>query len=148
MSRYGYLLFLAMFASLPSMCPAKPAERFTYEKTVELTGTIERQSYTDSGPPYFGEGKLPYPPYSSAPDVQVLVFVPDEPLDVIATAKSGPEQDSYHNVDCLEIDILDAAAAQKHLGAHVRISGFLSERETGFDYTDVIITAQKITVLR
>ena len=147
MVRYGYLLLVG-FASIFSLCPAKAQSQFNYEHPVELTGKIEFKTYTDNGAPYFGEGKSPYPPYGTAPNVKIMVFVPDKPIDVIATAHSGPDQESYYGIENIEIFNADLDTAKKYLDAHVKVRGILSERERGFEYTDVLITANKISAIQ
>ena len=140
--RYFCFLSLGVSLSISNACPAKANGQYGYDQNVELTGKIELRSYSSQQPPYFGEGKSPTG--ETAPNVCILVFVPDTPIDVIATAHSGPEQDSFYDVKALEIDVLDDDVSRKYLGMHVNIFGFLSERQTGFEYTDVLITENKI----
>ncbi len=122
---------------------AETTARYYYEPNVsQLSGRVEWRKYPDAQPPYFGEGKDGEG--NPAPEVDVLVLIPDRPIDVVATAHTGPDEDSYDNVGTIEIDVVGAQSMERYLGRHVRISGYLSERQTGFEYTDVLLDAKSV----
>ena len=128
-----------------SSATAETTGRYYYEpKVSQLSGRVEWQKYSDAQPPYFGEGKDPEG--NPAPEVNVLVLIPDRPIDVIGTVCTCPDEDSYDNVGIIEIvAIPDAEKVEQYLGRRVRISGYLYERQTGFEYTDVLLDPQSVT---
>jgi len=143
------LFYVAIFSVLilnASLAAAETTDRYYYEPNMsQLSGHVEWQKYRDAQPPFFGEGKDGEG--NLAPEVNVLVLIPDRPINVTATAQTGPDEDSYSNVEIIEIDVVYARSIERYLGRRVTVSGYLYERQTGFEYTDVLLDPKSVTPL-
>ena len=140
-SCFSILSTIFLFNVSPAM--AGDTKTYHYEpKLSELSGRVEWHKYLSAQPPYFGEGKDGKG--NPAPDVNVLVLIPDQPIDVVGTTFLGPDEDTFDNVAVIEIDPPDLCHVQRYLGRRVKLSGYLSERSTGFEYTDVLLTVTSV----
>jgi hypothetical protein len=145
-------LFGAIFTGSALAAPQK----FSYEPTkVQVSGTIILQKFY--GPPNFGEDP------KTDTKVDVLELKLDKPIDIgpassiqlrahhcVNNAACGSlyiNSETYSGVTCLELVDLDYPAHHvgNFLSNHVTVHGELYERETGNQYTDVLIIVDSIT---
>lgn len=135
---------LVLLNAFPAI--AESTNSYYFEPIVShLSGRLEYQKYPDAQPPYFEEGKDPEG--NAAPLMNVLVLIPYGPINVFGTKCNCNNEDSFQNVRIIKIeDFTDPHDGQKYLGRHVQISGYLSERQTGFQYTDVLLNPLSVTV--
>jgi hypothetical protein len=138
------LAVLLLLNACPAM--AETAHDYHYEPALsQLSGQIVFQKYDDQGPPYGGEDKDPATGKTVIlPKVDVLVLKLDRPIDVIATADPGPDEDSFYDVEIMEIDLPDKM--ERYVGRHVRATGYLSERTRGVEHTDVLFDPESIVI--
>lgn len=143
-----FSILTAFLLDKPPVLEATPAHYYYEPKISQLSGRLEYHKFVYAGPPYWGDGKdfkgNPVPDVM----IDVLVFEPDRPIDVEATAISGPDQESFDDVDVIEVggfighghdDALD-----RYVGRHVRIFGYLYERTRGIEYTDVLLAVKSV----
>ena len=135
-----FLVLLMLFLVDTPPAAANPAKKFYYEPSLStLYGCVELQKFTSQAPPYYELKDNP-------PKVDVPVFIPDRLIDVIKTQQIGPDEDSFYGVAVVEVDFPGADKLKQYIGRHVKIVGYLSERTTGFEYTDVLLTVESINL--
>jgi hypothetical protein len=121
---------------------AKTSNIYHYEnQESELSGHIVFKNIWNQADFYYG---LKHAPQYTA----VAIFTPDRPINVIATEKSGPDEDSFYNARKIEINVPDPNKLKKILRRHVRVSGQLYERTRGFEYTDVLLSLDSVSIER
>jgi hypothetical protein len=142
----GVLILAALLLLNAGPAVAEAAHDYHYEPALsELSGRIIFQKYDDQGPPYWGEDKDPSTGrIITLPKVDVPVLILDRPIDVIATANSGPDEDSFYDVEIVEIDLPDKM--ERFVGQHVRATGYLYERTRGVEHTDVLFYPKAVAV--
>ena len=116
--------------------PARQAVCLTYEPAeVTLTGRITLVQHF--GPPNFGET----PELDKRIDVPLLAL--SAPVDVCGDATSELNADT--EVAVREVQLLgDDNVGERWNNQSVRISGTLSHAQTGYHFTKVLLTIQRI----
>jgi hypothetical protein len=106
---------------------------------VELSGSISLEVHY--GPPNFGEN----PKTDKKEQVPILKL--QLPISVQGDPKNDLDGDSFNNVDHLQLLMQPSQSLKEYMDKKVTVKGTLFEKQSGENFTDVLMNVQKITLM-